>query len=214
MFPHFENKAIFVGTLQGINIILDLYFIDLDLLVYISVVFAIASVLFASKESIWVFPTGIIGTLIQGYLCFVSWKLYADGVLNIYYVLASIYGWYFWSKKKNEVQTPITKTANIEWFYYFLVFTVLFIGSSFYLKTSTDSPVPMADAFTTSLSIVAMWSMARKKLENWLMWIVVDAVSVPLYYYRDAPEVAVQFLVFCAIAIYGYLQWRKKIMEV
>jgi len=148
----------------------------------IGVFFGISSVYFATKENIWVFPTGLISTLIYVYIC-LQVGLYADMGINGYYFAMSIYGWYFWSRSGSNGQVlPVTWLKRKEVFtaigLFFLFYAVL--ASS--LIRYTDSTVPYWDSFTTASAFVGMFLMARKKVENWIAWIITDLVSIPLYF--------------------------------
>jgi nicotinamide mononucleotide transporter len=173
------------------------------------VLFGLLSVWFAKKENILVFPSGIISVLIYVYLCFQT-KLYADMGINAYYFVMSVYGWYVWSRKVDEEHhTPIT-TANLrDWVVCSLTFLLSFSVLYYSLINFTDSDVPFWDSLTTALFFVGMWLMARKKIENWIIWIIADAISVPLYFYKDLQLTSIQYFIFLLIAIAGYLSWKK-----
>lgn len=175
----------------------------------IAVFFGLASVFYSIKENILVFPTGIISTLIYVWIC---WQvgLYADMGINAYYFSMSVFGWYVWSHPKpGKVVVPVTwmnareilQSLGLFLFAYGLLYSVL----CYY----TDSDVPGWDSFTTASAFVGMWLMAKKKVENWIAWIVTDLVSVPLYFYKGLVLTSFQFFVFTVLAVMGLLAWIR-----
>jgi len=144
-----------------------------------------------------------------------SAKLYADMSMQFYYVGMSIYGLYVWLSGNNNSDKktiPISKIKNFKsWIIIVLISALSFIIIGYILKNFTDSNVPWWDSFTTSLSFVATWMLARKKIENWLVWIVVDATSVALYIYKQLYPTTILFIVLTLLAIVGYLQWKREL---
>lgn len=182
---------------------------ELSILEVLGVFFGLLSVIYAKRESILVFPTGIISVLIYVYLCF-NTRLYADMSINAYYFVMSVYGWYYWSRKDDtRHRTPITKNSKKDWFWSITTLLVSFVILSQLLIHFTDSDVPIIDALTTSIFFVGMQLMAKKKIENWLAWIIADFISIPLYYYKGLVLTSFQFFVFFIIAIFGYISWKK-----
>ena len=185
--------------------------VDSSILEAIAVFFGILSVWFAKKENILVFPTGIISVVIYIYICFFA-KLYADMGINFVYFVMSVYGWYMWSRKDDSKPIlPISWCSKKDHLISALMLVGFFAALSYFLSNYTDSNVPIIDSATTSIFIVGMWLMARKKIENWIYWIIGDIVSIPLYFYKDLALTSIQFTVFLIIAILGYLEWRKKL---
>lgn len=173
------------------------------------VFFGLISVLFAKKENILVFPTGIISVLIYMYLTFKA-GLYADMGINGYYFVMSIYGWYYWSRKdKMDDETPISTNTKKEWLGTLVVLVVSFVILQQILIHLTDSDVPTIDAITTAIFFVGMQLMAKKKIENWIAWIIGDFISIPLYFYKGLILTSFQFLIFFLLAIAGYLSWKR-----
>ena len=141
--------------------------------------------------------------------------LYADAGINVYYLLAAIYGWIFWTfggKKYEKGELPITHTPTRFILPLTLVFIVAFIIIAWILISFTDSSVPFLDSFTTALSIIGMWMLARKYVEQWLVWIGVDIVSSGLYVYKELNFTAALYALYTIIAIFGFLKW-KRIMQ-
>jgi nicotinamide mononucleotide transporter len=180
---------------------------------YVAVVFGIISVIYSRKENILVYPTGLISTTLFTYLCIV-WNLYAEASLNFYYTVMSIYGWILWSKTKHnskEHVLQITRSNRREWLQSVLFFTVAWTVLFLALKTFTDSNVPVADSFASATAYTGMWLMAKKKLENWIWWILTNLASIPLYFYKQAVFTSFQFVVLLVLAIMGYITWNRKI---
>jgi len=187
--------------------------VDSSILEAIAVFFGILSVWYAKKENILVFPTGIISVVIYIYICFFA-KLYADMGINGVYFVMSVYGWYMWSRKDDSKPLlPIRWCTGKE----HIISAVMLIGFfailSYFLTHYTDSNVPVIDSATTSIFIVGMWLMARKKIENWIYWIIGDLISIPLYFYKDLALTSIQFTVFLVLAIMGFIEWREKLRK-
>ncbi len=187
--------------------------LDSSYLEIIAVIFGLLSVWFAKKENILVFPTGIVSVLIYVYICFIA-KLYADMGINFVYFVMSIYGWYMWSRKDEKKKVlPISFCSIKEHIINIVMFVFFFIVLSYVLKNYTDSNVPIWDSLTTAIFIVGMWLMALKKIENWIVWIIGDIISIPLYFYKGLVFTSLQFTIFLIIAVLGYIEWKKKFEE-
>ena len=179
----------------------------------IAIVFGLLSVLFSKQNNILVFPTGIISTLIFVYLL-LKWGLLGDMMINAYYFIMSIYGWFIWTRKVDEAHvTPITKTTFSEKKIGTAIFfvTLLFVYLVYQVFDKWNYWVAYIDTFTTAIFFVGMWLMARRKLENWIFWIIGNTISVPLYFYKGFTLTSFQYLIFTIIAVFGYLAWRKHI---
>lgn len=164
------------------------------------------------KANIWLWLIGLIMPLVHGMLYF-SKGLYADAMMNVYYVLAGLYGWIVWKNKKPQGQPlPISQTPASVWAKLAAVYAVLHVALFCFLYFCTDSKVPVLDSFTTALSMVAMWMLSRKYVEQWLVWLVVDAVTVGLYFYKGIPITAGLYTVYCALAIAGYFRWKRQML--
>lgn len=162
------------------------------------------------KASIWLWPVGILMPIIYIYIFYHS-KFYADMGINVYYFFASIYGWMQWKKNKSQhlPEANITYTPKYLYLRLFVIFLLLFSAISSVLIKFTDSPVPFGDGFTTALSIVAMWMLAKKYIEQWLLWIVVNIVSFILFFWKGLYPTGILFIVYSIIPIFGYLKWKK-----
>ena len=177
----------------------------------VAVIFGLLSVWYAKKEKILVYPTGIINVLIYIYICYGA-GLYADMGINAFYFVMSVYGWYNWSRKIDPSHhVPISKATRLQLVISFAACFVFFLLLWYVLARYTNSMVPVWDSFTTSIFIVSMWLMALKKIENWLGWIIGDVLVLPLFAYKGLIFTSFQYAVFLALAISGYLEWRKKL---
>lgn len=180
---------------------------------WVAVICGVASVIYSMRENILVYPTGIISVLIYVYLAF-EYKLYADMGVNGYYFVMSVYGWYYWTNTDgNKDQIPVTINSLRENFYSVGIMAGSFGILVFVLINFTDSDVPFWDASTTAFAILGMWLMARKKLENWIAWIITDLISIPLYFYKGLVLTSFQFLIFTILATMGYFAWKKSLEE-
>ncbi len=177
----------------------------------IAFVFGILSVYYAKKENIWVYPTGIICTAITVYLLYVN-QYFGDMMMNFYYTVMSVYGWWNWSRKKNDiyvlkVSRTTKKEKNIGVLFFLLTIIVTY---SVYMAYGYDMEIPnYIDVLTSGIFFTAMWYMANKKLENWTLWIIADLITIPLYAYRGLGMLSLQYVVFTILAIQGYIEWKK-----
>ncbi|HEY9170049.1 MAG TPA: nicotinamide riboside transporter PnuC [Lutibacter sp.] len=207
----------------------------------IAAIFGVMSVFYAKKENILVFPTGIISTALYVYLLS-QWALYGDLIINIYYTLMSIYGWYMWSRivddKQNHLPISRTNTSDKLKTFGIFLFTSIFVivvyryynvmpnhlnftESLNYAYTNLTSGnledfrkiTPFLDTFTTGIFFAAMWLMANKKLENWTLWIVGDLVSIPLYFVKGYGFTGIQYAIFLILAFQGYKAWKKNLSK-
>ena len=179
----------------------------------IAVVFGFLSVIYSKQNNILVYPTGIISTMIFVYLLW-QWELLGDMMINAYYFSMSIYGWYIWTRKVDaEHFTPITNTTQRENWQSLFIFiaTLLFVFAVYEYFDKWTNWTAYVDTFTTAIFFVGMWLMAKRKVENWIFWIVGNVISVPLYFYKGLTLTALQYFVFTIIAIYGYKAWQKNL---
>ena len=176
-----------------------------------AVILGLLSVYFAKRDQIAVYPSGMISTAIFVYLLFKA-NLLGDMLINAYFFLVSIYGWYFWqNKKKNKFENPISKMDPFErkwWSLFFILILFFVVGVYNFFDKWNDWSAPV-DCFTTALFFLGMWFMARKRIEHWIFWIVGDIISIPLYLYKGLGLTSIQYLIFTLIAIFGYIQWKK-----
>ncbi len=162
------------------------------------------------KENKWLWPVGILTSVLYIYVFFVE-KLYADMSLQFYYVFISVYGWVLWSKGVNaQNKLPVINLKRNLFIILFFISVLIYVLISYVLVNFTDSAVPYWDAFTTALSIVATWMLAKKILEQWLVWVVVNAVSLALYIYKGMYPTTVLFFFYTVLAAVGYIKWKKE----
>jgi nicotinamide mononucleotide transporter len=167
------------------------------------------------RQSIWLWPFGLVTSAIYIYIFFVS-KFYADMGLQVYYVVISAYGWWHWlygGKTEKADSLPVSRVSLRLSAWLLLISVGIFAVIAYVLINFTDSTVPYGDAFTTALSIIATWMLARKFLEMWWIWVVVNAVSLALYLYKGLYPTSVLFVFYTAMSFVGYLQWRKSMKE-
>mgnify|MGYP001107601921 CR=1 FL=1 len=176
----------------------------------IAVLTGIASVWYAKKENILVYPTGIISTIVYVYICY-QFTLYGDLIINIYYTLMSIYGWYMWTHLVDNHHIEITRTNSsdkIKAIGIFL-FTAVFVVAVYLYFDRFDRITDYFDTLTTGVFFAAMWLMANKKIEHWILWIIGNIISVPLYFIKGLGFSGVQFTIFLILAYLGYKSWKK-----
>jgi nicotinamide mononucleotide transporter len=164
------------------------------------------------KASLWIF--GFLCSALYVVVFFQS-KFYADMSLQFYYLGVSVFGWISWKagKPENRKELPVKRTTPLSGVIILLIALILYFVYYFILTGYTDSPLPKADSFTTALSIVATWMLARKMIEHWWLWIIVDSVSAGLYFYRALYPTAILFVIYTIMAIIGYLQWKKSLSK-
>ena len=181
----------------------------MSILEIIATITGIIAVGLQAKEKILAWPFAIVSVTILAYIFFFQ-RLYSDFGLHVIYILLNIYGWMVWSQKKeNEDVTPtvlMSKTQVV------LASGITILGTAilgYIMANTTNADIPYFDAFTTSGSLVAQYLLAKKYLQNWSFWIVVDLVAIPLYVYKELYIVAFLFLVYLGICVYGYWSWKK-----
>lgn len=201
MSPIFESLFAQYATYEPLDITLEI----------MGVVFGLLSVWLAKKNHIGVFPTGMISTSIFVYLL-LKWGLVGDMLINAYYFGMSVHGWVIWTRVDDQGQeTPISRINQQEWRYLLLLFVVSlgFVYGVYRWFGLWNSSTAVIDTLTTAIFFLGMWLMARRKIENWIFWIVGDIISVPLYLIKGFSFTSLQYLIFTFIAIYGYLEWKK-----
>ncbi len=193
-----------------------LFWISNNYIELLGAIFGLLYIILSIKQNIWCWPVGLITSALYIYVFFVT-KFYADMGLQVYYLVVSIYGWYFWmyggeSNKQDDLK--ISKAGFRMSAYLALATVVLFCMIAFILVKFTDSEIPYWDAFTTAGSFVATWMLARKIIEHWLLWIIVDAVSLGLYIYKGLYATVILFAVYTVLAITGYIAWKKELKKI
>ena len=177
----------------------------------VAVIFGLLSVWYSKQNNILVYPTGMISTSIFVYLL-LKWGLLGDMMINGYYFIMSVYGWYIWTRTVDATHvTPISTTTSREHKISLIIFlaTCAFVFFIYQVFDKWTSWTAYVDTITTAVFFVGMWLMARRKVENWIYWIVGDIISVPLYFYKGFTFTSLQYLIFTVIAIFGYKAWKK-----
>lgn len=178
----------------------------------LGVVFSLLYLYFSIRQNILLWPMGIISALLYMTIFFQA-KFYADMGLNGYYLVISIYGWTVWRRGSAASGNgmPVSRIRKKQVLVLALITLAAFGAIGLFLDRFTDSPVPYWDAFTTALSFTATWMLARKILEHWILWVVVDAVSMGLYFYRGLYPTLILFAVYTIMAVIGYIEWKRKL---
>lgn len=172
-------------------------------------------IFFSIRQHIFTWPTGLLTSLLYTVVFFRS-GFYADMGLQVYYVVVSLYGWYYWLKGgrnngNSDGQAPVRKTPRKFILAGLIGTVVIYIVLVAVLINFTDSTIPYMDSLTTALSITATWMLARKYIEHWLIWIFVDLFSAGLYVYKQLWPTAILFLVYTVMAVLGYIAWKKEL---
>lgn len=178
-----------------------------------AIFFGLWSVWAAKKNTIAVFPTGIINTAIYVYLLW-KWHLLGDMLINAYYVVMSLYGWVLWTRKDaQQNELPITRMQPKEYMYSGLLFVaaVVFVVLVYLFFGKFTHWTSYVDTLVTGIFFVGMWLMAKRKIENWLFWIAGDLISIPLYFAKGYTFTSIQYLIFTIIALYGYIAWKNNL---
>jgi len=188
--------------------------ISFDLaLEFFAAVLGVMSVWFAKNNKVLVYPTGIVSTLIYVWILFKN-QLLGDLIINTYFFLMSIYGWFFWSKKEEgDFQNKISRLNLNELIFGVIIFVFSFLTVTYIYNMSNweERYISSIDTLTTSIFCSAMWFMARRKIEHWILWIVGDIISIPLYFYKGLYFTSIQYLTFTIIAILGFFTWLKEL---
>ena len=176
-----------------------------------AVVMNITSVVYAKRNNILVYPTGLIGTGIFVYIL-LNFSLLGDTIINAYFFSMSIYGWYFWSRKKDKVfvnQVSTINTNEIKYLFILAFSSLIFIYFVYDYFDKWNNWTAYVDNITTAIFFVAMWLMARRKIESWIFWIIGDLITVPLYFYKGLTISSIQYIIFLILAVLGYISWKK-----
>lgn len=195
----------------------------------LATLFGLISVYFSIKKNIWVYPTGIISTGLYVYILFV-FGLLGDSLINVYYTIMSIYGWILWSQNSDSNIINVSYATSKEWKQAILLFivSIVLVGTIYYFKPYLDNNFSMIgtnlglyhldwanwlDIFITALLLIGMWLMAKRRIENWIFWIIADVISIPMYIYKGLGITSLQYLVFTIMAIIGYREWKKSYLK-
>ena len=176
-----------------------------------AVIMNITSVVYAKQNNILVYPTGLIGTGIFVYIL-LNFSLLGDTIINAYFFSMSIYGWYFWSRKKDKViinQVSKINRNEIKYLFILAISSLIFIYFVYDYFDKWNNWTAYVDNITTAIFFVAMWLMARRKIESWIFWIIGDLITVPLYFYKGLTISSIQYIIFLILAVLGYISWKK-----
>ena len=176
---------------------------------WLAVALGVAEVLLARVNNIWLYPAGILGTALS-ILLLMEAQLFAESLLNVYYIVMSVYGWIYWVKKRDQPPVKVTWSTKTEW----LISLSISLGGwavlYFLLRYFTPSNVPLWDAFVSSTAWAGMWLLARRKVENWIFLNISNLFAVPLLFYKKLPMFAVLTIFLFIVACFGYFDWKKK----
>jgi nicotinamide mononucleotide transporter len=182
---------------------------ETDTLQWIATVTGVGEVLLARVNNILLYPAGIISTLLTMYILY-KFGLYADSLLNGYYMVMSIYGWWYWMKKKDQPAVPISICSSRDWLIVGAIVGIGFAVLYILLKKWTPSTVPVWDAWVSATAWAGMWLLARRKVENWVLLNISNIFAIPLLFYKQLPLFAVLTIILFVVAVFGYFDWRKK----
>lgn len=196
-----------------------------------AVLFGLLSVYFSIRKKIWVYPTGIVSTALYVYILFV-FGLLGDCMINIYYTIMSVYGWVLWSKSSaDHVHVKVSWATKKEWNISGILFILSFllvstvyhykalINNRFVLTEKVQAQLGLnhldwanwLDILVTSVFLIGMWLMAKRRIDNWVFWIVGDLISIPMYLYKGLGLTSLQYLIFTVMAVYGFREWRRSL---
>ncbi len=182
--------------------------LNTSLIEWLAVGFGVAEVLLAKKNSIWLYPTGIISVLLSMFLL-LNVKLYAETLLSIYYLVMSVYGWIIWKKRKLDGENQVSWSGNNELSIAVLISLIGFGLLYLVLRHYTDSDVPLFDAFVSSTAWAGMWLLAKRKIENWIFLNISNIVAIPLLFHKKLPLMACLTTFLFIVAIFGFFEWKK-----
>ena len=178
--------------------------------------FGIISVVFAKKQNILVYPTGIICTIITMYLMY-KVSLLGHILVNLLYTIISFFGWWNWSRRENnDLVVKVSKFTSNDLsksllIFFFIVFVAYFAHDFF--ATNFEGQIKELDILTSGIFVTAMWLMANKKLENWILWIIGNVITIPLYLSSDKIILSIQYVIFTILAVQAYIEWNKSLSK-
>ena len=179
---------------------------------WLAVALGVAEVLLARVNNIWLYPAGILGTALS-ILLLMEAQLFAESLLNVYYIVMSVYGWVYWVKKRDQPPVRVTWSTKTEW----IISLAISLGGwavlYFLLRYFTPSNVPLWDAFVSSTAWAGMWLLARRKIENWIFLNISNLFAVPLLFYKKLPMFAVLTIFLFIVACFGYFDWKRKVVS-
>ena len=175
----------------------------------LAVLFSLLYVILAAKENIWCWGAALISVSLYIYICYTA-KLYPETGLQIFYLIMAIIGYFTWNKKSKE---KIKEWSEFKHLIIIILGALFSFIMGFYFFTYTESAMPIIDSITTTFSIIATYMVVKKVLGNWLYWIVIDLLSVYMYFHRDLHLTSLLFVAYATIAVFGYMSWSYRIKE-
>lgn len=191
---------------------------QLNILELIAITSGITSVWFSKKGSIWVYPVGLLNTIIYVYLSFEG-DLYGEASVNLFYTIMSLYGWYNWLRRGSDNQFIVhisyssKREQLVQMLFFLTVFGIIYVSLVYVKNIFSPGSIPWADALASASAFTAMWLMTRKKVESWIWWIITNVVSIPLFYVKEYTLTAVYYGILLILAVLGLQAWRKKANE-
>ena len=179
---------------------------------WLAVALGVAEVLLARVNNIWLYPAGILGTALS-ILLLMEAQLFAESLLNVYYIVMSVYGWIYWVKKRDQPPVKVTWSTKTEWVISLSISLGGWAVLYFLLRYFTPSNVPLWDAFVSSTAWAGMWLLARRKIENWIFLNISNLFAVPLLFYKKLPMFAVLTIFLFIVACFGYFDWKRKAVK-
>ncbi len=187
----------------------------INYLEWIAILSGIVSVWFSKKALIWVYPTGLVGTILYVYLSFKG-DLYGEAAVNLYYTIMSFYGWWNWLRRDQEKKkiVQIKFSTKKEWveqiLFFFLLFAIIYFCLVYIKNAFAPDAIPWADALASASALTGMWLMTRKKVESWIWWIITNIASMPLYYVKGFAPTSLYYFILLVLAIFGLKEWKNK----
>ena len=187
----------------------------INYLEWIAILSGIVSVWFSKKALIWVYPTGLVGTILYVYLSFKG-DLYGEAAVNLYYTIMSFYGWWIWLRRDQEKKkiVQIKFSTKKEWveqiLFFFLLFAIIYFCLVYIKNAFAPDAIPWADALASASALTGMWLMTRKKVESWIWWIITNIASMPLYYVKGFAPTSLYYFILLVLAIFGLKEWKNK----
>jgi len=189
-----------------------------QLIEIIAILSGITSVWFSRKENIWVYPTGLIGTILYVYISFKG-ELYGEASVNLYYTIMSVYGWYNWLRRDEQkvLVVQITHSSKKEWWmeitFFLALYLLIYLCLTYIQQAFSPGAIPWADALASAAAFTGMWLMTRKKVNSWIWWIITNICSIPLYYTKGYTLTSWYYFILLILAVMGWIEWRKKANE-
>lgn len=201
-----QNELIM--DLKDWYVLFDEQLLKTSVIEWLAVGFGVSEVLLAKRNSIWLYPTGIISILL-GMFMLVQVRLYAETLLNLYYLVMSVYGWLFWNRRNEQQRVRISWCSRKELQIALMISSIGFLILYVILKNFTDSDVPLWDAFVSSTAWAGMWLLARRKIENWIFLNVSNLFAIPLLIHKKLPMFGLLTTILFIVAIFGFYDWKK-----